>query len=152
MSYDHAPRWTQNIILPRKYDIRCPGCGLTAFNAEEIMDVLKGNTYYVARHFPPALIATCDNIECDLCDEDFAVELKVVVSIVDMPQVAPRIHWIIEGIHSRAMIVCQGLESVFRAAMHFGFPLDDYDEVRLATAEEISDYKHRGCQPLIYGG
>lgn len=152
MSYDPAPRWTQNIIIPSKYEIRCPECGQVAFNAEEIMECLTGHGAYEAQHVPPALIATCGNIECPRCDEDFATYLKVVVSIADMPEDEPRTHWIISGEHAWVMVVAQGLESVFRAALFFGLPLGDFNEIRKASPGEISEYKHSGCEPLVYGG
>jgi hypothetical protein len=152
MSYDHAPRWTQNIILPSKYQIRCPECGHIDPNADELLEVLKGHTAYKAQHIPPAIIGTCDNIECERCDEDFAVPLKVAVSILDMPEDIPRCHWIISGNHAWVMVVCQGLESVFRAALFFGLALDNFHEIRQASPEEISMYKRSGCEPLLYGG
>lgn len=79
MSFNPTPEWTNDITLPIEDDIRCPACCVVAFNAETVLRPLRSVTYYQARHVPPKLVATCSNIECERCDEDFEILLSVEV-------------------------------------------------------------------------
>jgi hypothetical protein len=85
MSYNPDPTWTNNIVLPSIELMRCPTCGHVASNAKTVMDILCRPDYYSPRHIPPYLIFTCANPDCPNCDNDFLVELCVVVYINGAP-------------------------------------------------------------------
>ncbi|MBE7553134.1 MAG: hypothetical protein HS126_18835 [Anaerolineales bacterium] len=79
MSYNYNPEWTKDIVLPTIEEMGCPTCGAIAGNVEEVMERLAKASYYEPRHIPPRLTFTCDNENCPNCDEDYYVELSVVV-------------------------------------------------------------------------
>jgi len=79
MSFNHNPEWTPLIKYPNQNKMKCPYCGKVASNVNEVMDNLYNVTYYSARHIPPRLIFTCDNIKCEHCDEDYDFILSVVI-------------------------------------------------------------------------
>lgn len=79
MSYNGDPKWTEQIVLPLKEDMKCPTCGVVAFNVDDVMECLFEVGYYKPRHIPPKLIFTCGNPNCPDCDLDFYAELSVSV-------------------------------------------------------------------------
>ncbi len=85
MSYNPDPTWTQNLVLPSIELMRCPTCGRVAGNAQRVMETLTRPDYYTPRHIPPYLIFTCDTIDCPNCDNDYLVELGVIVYINGAP-------------------------------------------------------------------
>jgi len=80
MSYNPEPDWTSEIVYPNKQDMKCPSCGVVAGNADEVMHYLYEGDYYNPRHIDDELIFTCDNPECEHCDEDYKYIVSVVIT------------------------------------------------------------------------
>lgn len=79
MSYNPDPHWA---IIPDLIVV-CPHCKVKPFNYNEVTSVMYEGSYYSPRHIPPSLTFTCGNEECTHCDDDFTVNLEVIINIKD---------------------------------------------------------------------
>lgn len=82
MSFNIEPEWAP-LDTSAIENIACPHCQEKFGNYEEVTEVLFNNTYYTARHIPKKLIFTCFNPDCTHVDEDFIINLKTVIHVVE---------------------------------------------------------------------
>lgn len=81
MSFDPDPKWTEKINDEALQNIRCPYCKQKPANYDDVTEEVYNASCYNARHIPPSLTFTCFNDECEHCDRDFTVNLKLTIEI-----------------------------------------------------------------------
>jgi hypothetical protein len=84
MSYNPNPEWApvdDSVIQT----IPCPECGEhLVLQGEDDENPLYQGTYYHPRHIPPEVIMWCVNYECDLCEVEVVVKLKVNLEVAEL--------------------------------------------------------------------
>jgi hypothetical protein len=77
MSYNPNPKWAA-VDDSAIQSIVCPDCG------ENLVLQGSDDVYYEPRHIPPEVTMWCVNDECDLCEVEVTVKLKVKLEVVEL--------------------------------------------------------------------
>jgi hypothetical protein len=81
MSLNTEPDWAPIEVSEQLQEkSRCPVCGKSYFDflKDELEEFRTG---YIDElpHIPKEISITCDNEDCEACDEDFEVKLRVLI-------------------------------------------------------------------------